>query len=83
MISTFRIQLLNKWEEKNGRYATNRELAKCLYEAEALQALDVLCSELSAPLTHLPSQGIGLAICSHLKNALRLTTQLQFAKDPW
>ena len=41
-----RIALLDKWLERNGPWATYRKLAECLYEAEAIQTLQVLCEEL-------------------------------------
>ena len=41
-----RIALLDKWLERNGPWATYRKLAECLYEAGAIETLQVLCEEL-------------------------------------
>ena len=40
--------LLDKWVERNGPFATYRQLAECLYEAGAINTLHVLCKELGA-----------------------------------
>ena len=45
-----RIDLLEKWLERNGPLATYRKLAKCLYEAGAIGTLQVLCKELGRNL---------------------------------
>ena len=44
-----RIALLDVWVERNGPWATYRQLATCLYEAKAIKSLYVLCMELGAP----------------------------------
>lgn len=49
--SDIRIALLDKWVERNGPFATYHQLAKCLYEAEAIESLQVLCKELGGDLT--------------------------------
>jgi hypothetical protein len=41
-----KIALLDKWLERNGPWATYRKLAECLYEAGAIETLQVLCEEL-------------------------------------
>ena len=40
--------------ERNGPWATSRKLAECLYEAEAIETLQVLCSELGGDLQRAP-----------------------------
>ena len=47
---TDRIDLLAKWLERNGSLATYRKLAECLYEAGAIETLQVLCEELGGNL---------------------------------
>jgi hypothetical protein len=41
-----KIALLEKWVQRNGHLANYRQLAKCLYEAEDMNALDALRKEL-------------------------------------
>ena len=45
-----RIDLLDKWLERNGSLATYHKLAECLYQAGAIETLQVLCKELSENL---------------------------------
>jgi hypothetical protein len=51
------IALLDKWQKRNGPGATYRKLAECLYEAEAIETLQVLCSELGGDLHRAPQPG--------------------------
>ena len=46
-----RIGLVDKWIERNGHTATYRALAKCLFEAGALDSVDRLCREFGATST--------------------------------
>ena len=44
-----RVGLIDKWIERNGHTATYLALAKCLYNAGAVDSVDVLCREFGAP----------------------------------
>ncbi|CAI8022605.1 hypothetical protein GBAR_LOCUS13258 [Geodia barretti] len=50
------VALLDKWLQRNGPWATYRTLAECLYEARAIESLQVLCKELGGNLQ--PAAGI-------------------------
>ena len=46
-----RVGLVDKWIERNGRAATYRALAKCLFEAGAVDSVDTLCTQFGATAT--------------------------------
>ena len=55
-----RTGLVDKWIERNGHTATYRALARCLFEAGALDSVDRLCREFGATstLTVVPDGGV-------------------------
>ena len=63
---------MDKWIERNGHTATYRALAKCLFEAGALDSVHRLCREFGTTSTPtvVPDGGASLSIAQNTLSTL-------------